>query len=269
MNCSVLILTYNEREALPGCLESVNWCDDIWVLDSHSNDGTQAIARAAGAHLVERVFDDYARQRNAGLALPFRHDWILILDADERCSSELATELGYVVSTTVPDVQLFRIRRKDFFQDRWIRRSSGYPTWFGRLVRVGCGQYEREINEELFVKGRVASLQSHIIHYPFLKGLEHWFARHNRYSTLEAKRLSVERRERVPWKACFSADPAMRRRFWKQVLYRLPLRPLVVFFGLYFIRLGILDGRPGFSFACMRAIYEYMIDLKIAEMQKS
>ena len=90
---SVLILTRNEQLDLPGCLASVAWSDDVHVFDSHSTDATPDIARAAGAHLHQRVFDDYATHRNAALQLPFDHPWVLILDADERPTPSLSSEM--------------------------------------------------------------------------------------------------------------------------------------------------------------------------------
>src|SRR5580700_4393838 len=94
---SVLILTKNEEHDLPGALVCVAWSDDIHVFDSHSTDTTAEIARAAGAHVHTRAFDDYASQRNAALALPFKHPWLFILDADERPTPELSAEMQRVV----------------------------------------------------------------------------------------------------------------------------------------------------------------------------
>src|SRR5579875_1614057 len=97
---SVLILTRNEEQDLPGCLASVAWSDDVHVFDSMSTDRTGAIAREHGAHFTQRVFDNYARQRNAALeTLPFRYPWIFILDADERPTPALAAEMQKTASS--------------------------------------------------------------------------------------------------------------------------------------------------------------------------
>src|SRR5579883_959262 len=97
---SVLILTKNEESDLPGCLESVSWSDDVFVFDSLSTDRTEEIARKHGVNFVQRKFDGYAKQRNAALeGLPFRYDWIFILDADERPTPALAEEMRQVVKT--------------------------------------------------------------------------------------------------------------------------------------------------------------------------
>lgn len=267
MRISVLILTYNESVNLTGCLESVAFSNDVVVLDSESSDNTIDIAKEYGATVLSRPFDNYAAQRNFGLSHAFKNDWILMLDADERVSPELAAELTSVINNETAH-SLYRLRRKDFFLGRWIKRASGYPTWFGRLVKKGEAWVERDINEEVFTKGSIGFLKQHLIHYPFNKGIHYWFERHNRYSSMEAKRLVAERMESVPWQYACSSDPSLRRKFAKQILYRLPFRPLVVFCGLYFLKGGFLDGKAGFTYSCMRAQYEFLISIKIQELKR-
>src|ERR1700712_295872 len=116
---SVLILTKNEQQDLPGCLASVAWCDDIHVFDSFSTDATVEIARQAGAHVKQRVFDDYAAHRNASLSGAFKYGWVLILDADERATPELSREMREAVKVVASEVSGFRLRRRDFLFGRW------------------------------------------------------------------------------------------------------------------------------------------------------
>jgi glycosyltransferase involved in cell wall biosynthesis len=269
MPISILILSLNEEVNLAACLDSCSWCDDVVVLDSFSNDGTQDIAAAGGARFLQRRFDNYAAQRNAGLTeVSYKHPWVLMLDADERIPADLAEEMQRAVAAADPGTALFRMRRKDFFMGRWLRRSSGYPTWFGRLVRLGRVRVEREINEEYLADGKVLHLKSHLFHYPFNKGVASWYERHNRYSSMEAL-AKVQSRSTIPsFKAAFSRDPIERRRALKLLLYRVPMRPAIVFAYLYFIRLGLLDGRAGLAFSRMRASYELFIDLKVLEAER-
>ena len=112
---SVLILTRNEEQDLPGCLASVAWSDDVHVLDSFSEDATVAIARQAGARVTQKAFAGYASQRNAGLALPFRHPWVLVLDADERVSAPLVAEMATFVEGAAPGTVAARMRRRDIW----------------------------------------------------------------------------------------------------------------------------------------------------------
>lgn len=267
MKLSVLVLTYNESVNLPGCLESVAFSDDVVVLDSHSSDDTVEIAGAHGAKVLEREFDNYAAQRNFGLAHDFKHDWVLMLDADERIPDDFVQELSEVTEQEANPVTLYRMRRKDMFMGRWLKRSSAYPTWFGRLFRKGAVRVEREINEEYYTDGEIGLLEGHLIHYPFNKGIEYWFERHNRYSSMEAIKLREERAAPIIWKDFLNSDPMLKRKAFKALAYRMPFRPLLTFCFLYIVKLGFLDGKAGFHFSLMRSVYEYMISLKMRESQ--
>ncbi len=266
---SVLILTLNEEVNLPGCLESVQWSDDVVVFDSFSDDRTIEIAEQAGARVFQRRFDNYANQRNAAFTdVEYKYPWILMLDADERTTPEMVAEIKGIVSGGETPITLYRLRRKDMFMGKWLRRSSGYPTWFGRFFRAGTVTVEREINEEYHTDGEIGLLSSHLWHYPFNKGISYWFERHNRYSSMEAVSLAAETKDALPWHLLSSQDPAERRKILKQIAYRLPGRPVLIFMYLYFFRLGLLDGFPGFTFCVLRMIYEFMIDVKIRELHR-
>lgn len=266
---SILILTLNEESNLAECIDSCGWSDDIVVFDSMSGDRTLEIATTKRVRVFQRPFDNYASQRNAALTIPpYRNPWVLMVDADERVPSELAAEIAAAVARADASVALFRMRRKDFFLGRWLRRSSGYPSWFGRLVRLGRVRVEREVNEEYIADGEVRHLEAHLHHYPFNKGIAYWFERHNRYSSMEAIAKMGVRNEPIVVRQLFAGDPINRRRMLKQFLYRLPFRPLIVFFYLYVLRLGFLDGRAGFYFSRLRAAYEMMIDLKVIEARR-
>ena len=156
---SVLVLTLNEEGNLKDCLESVPWRDDVHVLDSGSLDGTAALAQSLGAIVHIRDFTTYAEQRNAGLALPYLHPWLLMIDADERLTPELANEIACFVRTAPSDCVMAMMRRKDMFLGRWLRRSSGYPSWFPRLLRVGSVRVERAVNEEYVAEGERRMLE--------------------------------------------------------------------------------------------------------------
>jgi len=266
---SVLILTLNEEINLPGCLESIKWCDNIIVFDSYSTDRTVEIARAAGARVFQRSFDNYANQRNAAFSqVKYKHQWLLMLDADERATPEFLREIQRITENGEESTTLYRVRRKDMFFGRWLRHSSGYPTWFGRFFRVGRVRVEREINEEYHTDGKIGHLQEHLIHYPFNKGVAYWFERHNRYSSMESQALIQEIRKPIEFKKIFSSDPTIRRKTLKQIAYRMPGRPFLVFCYLYLFRMGFLDGHAGLSYCTLRSIYEYMIDIKVKELRR-
>ena len=137
MTISVLILTLNEEQNLPVCLPSLDWCDDVVILDSYSDDKTEELALAAGARFVQRPFDNYAALRNYGLNdISYKHEWLLMVDADETVPSELVTEMQNQLKTGSTDTTIYRMRRKDHLFGKWIKHSSGYPTWFGRLIKI-------------------------------------------------------------------------------------------------------------------------------------
>ena len=267
LNISVLILTYNEAINLPDCLSSIAFSDDVLVLDSGSMDATVALAQSSGATVLHRPFDNYAAQRNFGLAHDFKHDWILMLDADERIPADFIEEIRSVTELENNPVTLYRMRRQDISMGRWLKRASGYPTWFGRLFRKGQVRVEREINEEYYTDGEIGLLKGHLIHYPLNKGIEYWLERHNRYSSMEATKLLNEQMKSLVWSNFVSKDPMLKRKAFKAFAYRMPFRPLLTFCFLYLVKLGSLEGKAGFHFSLMRSVYEYMILLKMRELK--
>lgn len=270
MPVSVLILTRNEAFNLPGCLASVSWSDDVVVFDSHSTDATTDIARDAGARVFRREFDNYAAQRNAALEqVRFKHPWVWSVDADERIPAELRAEVAHAVRTAPAEVAAFRVRFRNYLFGRWIRRSSLYPTWVIRLFRPERVRYEaRQTNAHPVVAGEVWPLREHFDHLVFNRGLSAWFDRHNTYSSMEAAELLAARGRRLDAAGLACTDPLRRRRAWKQLAYRLPGRPLLVFAYLLLVRGGFLDGGPGFTYCTLRGIYEYMIDVKVKELRR-
>ena len=268
MSVSVLILTLNEELNLQDCLESVSWSDDIVVFDSFSTDETIAIAKASGARVFQRKFDNYASYRNAALSeVEYKNPWVLMVDADERWPKSMYDEMHLAI-TNSNDVSLYHFRRKDMFMGHWLQHSTGYPTWAGRLLRLGKVSVKRDINEEYWTYGKKGYLKSHFIHYPFKKGVSFWFERHNRYSSMEAEALIKELQDKPNLLNLISTDPTLRRKSLKQVAYRLPFRPFIVFCYLYFFRFGFLDGIPGLTYCRLRSMYEYMIELKIRELRR-
>lgn len=263
---SVAILTYNEERTLPACLDSAAGLDDVLVFDSFSTDHTVEIARGKGARVMQHAFVGYASQRNTCLEQgQFKHEWVFMLDADERFTPGLIKEILNVLAAATPDQTLFRLRRKDFFLGTWIKRAGLYPTWFGRLMRNGHVRVSREINEHYETAGAVGYLREHLMHEPFAKGLAPWIARHNQYSTLEAQNRISELSHPLNWDGMLSRDPTRRRALLKQIAYRVPARPLWILLYLLLIRGAVLEGRAGVAYAALRAWYELCIDLKCQE----
>jgi glycosyltransferase involved in cell wall biosynthesis len=264
---SVLILTLNEEQDLPGCLDSVAWCDDIHVFDSGSTDRTAEIARERGAKVTVRPFDSFAAQRNASMQLPFRYPWLLVLDADERPTPELNAEMPRAIAAVAPAVAAFRIHRRDFLWGTWLKHTQMTSSYL-RLLRVGHVQYTRAINEITTVDGEIADLKNPFDHLAFSKGIAHWVNKHNEYSTREADLLaSGDATQRASLReALFAKGMQQRRIAQKAIFYRLPLRPLIKWLYLMFVRGAILDGSAGLMYATLISFYEYLIEAKYREI---
>jgi glycosyltransferase involved in cell wall biosynthesis len=267
---SVLILTKNEQRDLPECLESVAWSDDVHVFDSYSTDDTVKIAEAAGAKVTQRVFDNYAAHRNAAMTgVKFKYPWLFLLDADERPTPELSREMQQAVLGASGDVNGFRLRRRDFLFGTWLKHAQISPFYI-RLVRPEKSQYTRAINEVIEVDGRVAELGYPLDHYPFSKGIGHWVAKHNTYSTMEAELIYRQQGLQNPsWRSAFrDPDFHTRRLHQKALFYRMPGRPLIKWAYMMFYRGAVLDGAAGTAYATLQSFYEYMIVLKTRELQR-
>ncbi len=264
---SILILTRNEEQDLPGCLDSVAWSDDVHILDSESTDRTTEIARQRGATVTTRRFDNYAAQRNAALQLPFRHPWVLFLDADERPTAELSAEMQQAVAAAPASVSGFRMRRRDFLWGTWLKHAQMTP-YYVRLLRVGHVHYKREVNEIVEVDGDIRELQSPLDHFAFSKGISHWIAKHNAYSSQEAELLANGDAIHGAslYQAFFARNFHERRVAQKAIFYELPLRPLIKWCYMMFVRGALLDGRAGVMYATLHSFYEFLIEVKCQEL---
>jgi len=268
---SVLVPTLDEELNLPECLDSLTWADEVFVLDSYSHDTTVEVARARGATVVQHGWEGYSRQKNWALStLPFRNDWVLIVDADERVTPELRCELQQVLAN--PTCDGYYLNRKFIFLGTWIRHAGWYPSWNLRLFRHRLGRYDdREVHEHVVLNGRAGYLRSDLLHRD-RRGLEAYISRHNRYSTLEATaRLKAERDapDRAKLPVSVLASPVQRKRFLRERVWpHVPGKPLVLFVYMYFLRRGFLDGRAGLALCVFHAFQEFIVGLKLAELRR-
>jgi len=274
---SILLLTKNEQQDLPGCLESLSWSDDIHVYDSMSTDDTLAIARQFGATVTQRSYGesklafggDEAAHRNWGLQnISFKYPWVFVIDADERMTPDLVHAVEAAVALQGEQVA-FRVQRRDFFMGTWLKHVTPSPFNI-RLFKPANIHYERLTNPNTLVDGPIGDIPSHFNHFPFSKGLAHWLDKHNSYSTFEAGQIFANRGRVGTFsfaKAIFSKNLNERRFHQKEIYYRLPLRPTAMFLLLYILKRGFLDGRAGLTYALLRSIYEYFIVLKVRELE--
>jgi glycosyltransferase involved in cell wall biosynthesis len=248
----------------------LRWSDDVIVVDSFSTDRSRDISEAAGARFVQHAFSSMWEQRNWALEhAGAKHDWILILDADERVPPELAAELQDVARASPDTVAAYRVRRRFHMWGRWLRYSSLYPTWIVRLVRRGRVRYfPRGHGEGEEVDGAVGSLAHDLID-EHLGGIEEWFDRQNFYSTKDARYELESEGARLPLREVFAADAARRRAALKGVAAELPGRALAYFVYSYILRGGFRDGRDGLVFCAMKAVYQQMVAIKKYDMRRN
>ncbi len=268
---SIYILTYNEALDIGPCIESALLSDDVIVVDSCSQDGTQAIARQYPVRLVEHPFESHGKQRTWMLEnIPPKHDWVYILEADERMTPALFQEcLGAIEQADA--IVGYYVAERVMFMDRWIRHSTQYPRYQLRLLKIGkvwftdYGHTEREVCD-----GPTSFLQETYPHYTCGKGLSRWLEKHNRYSTDEAHETLRQREKgRIHWQEIFRGRSEVeRRRALKDLSLRLPFRPLVRWLYMYFGLGGWRDGEAGFAWCTLQAFYEYLIVLKVKELER-
>lgn len=261
MEISTLILTLNEEANLPACLAALSWCNDIVVLDSGSTDRTVDVAKALGARVLERPFDNFAGQRNWGLVNANLHnDWVLHLDADEVVTAAFADALARLEPQRGLDA--YQVPSKTIFFGKWIRHAGMWPCYQVRLgrrdvlrfVEVGHGQRE-DLPED-----RIGVFSEPYLHFSFSRGLTDWLRRHLRYAEKEVEQMRRSRDSAESRRGRGGGITASRRRA-KEFVEFLPLtlRPFLRFAYIYFFRLGFLDGKRGFAYAFMLAVYEGMI----------
>jgi glycosyltransferase involved in cell wall biosynthesis len=273
---SLLVPIKNEAEILERCLNSVPWAGEIFVVDSQSTDESAEIAQRHGAKVVQFHFNGtWPKKKNWALEnLPFKNEWVLILDADEVLPPAAATEIANAIANP-GKIAGYWINRRFFFLGRWLRHSY-YPNWNLRLFRHTLGRYEQlttaetrsgdnEVHEHVVVRGPTAKLQCEIDHYAF-PSVEVFIEKHNRYSNWEA-RVSADKL--LPGSSSeLSHERVGRRRRLKALSQRLPFRPLLRFLYIYIWQKGFLDGRDGYYFARLHAVYEFLSVAKTYELRR-
>jgi len=244
---SVVVVTLNEAERLRACLESVAWADEIVVVDAESDDKTATIAREFTDRVVVRPWPGYAAQKNTAIELA-TGDWILSLDADEVVSTELAADVGRILTANGP-ADGYAVPRRNIFWGRWVRHGGLYPDWQVRLFRRTRGRFAaRAVHESVSVDGRVERLAGHLEHRSY-RDLGDFLARADRYATLAATEAVAQGR--------------------RAGVGDLVLRPLGRFVVMYVVRGGFLDGWRGFLLASLYAYYVLIRATKIWERTKA
>jgi len=260
---TVMIFTLNEEIHLPSCFAALQWANDIVVIDSFSTDRTEALCRDHGARFFQHAFTGFGSQRNWALDhCEPANEWILILDADERVTPELASEIAGIANARPTGVGAYRVKRRFYMWGRWLRYSSLYPNWVVRLIHRDRVRYiDRGHAETQTVEGETRELSSDLIDEN-LRSIDDWFERQNRYARKEADYELANEASVRGWSDLLRRDPLRRRAAVKRLSWRMPLRPVFYFLYAYLWRRGFRDGRDGLVFCFMKALYQGMIVVK-------
>ena len=244
---STVIITKNEERNIEECLQSVKWADQITVIDAESTDQTRELARHYTPHIMVRPWEGYGPQKNFGI----QHatgDWILILDADERVSPELAKEIQECLISWKPhDPVAYCIPRRNIFYGEWVRWGGAYPDLQIRLFQKGRAIYnDVEIHENLMVNGPIGNLKGFLEHHTERHIVDH-FRKFTLYITLAAKE-QAKSTTIVHW-------------------WHLLLNPLITFVKKYVLKLGFRDGVRGVIHAGFASMYTFGKYAKLWELR--
>ena len=243
--CTVVIAAKDEGAEIGACIASVAWAAEVIVVENDSTDGTVGIAERAGAVVFSHPFTTIGRQRNAAIARA-RHEWILVVDADERGTSALAESVGATIGSNGPEVA-FRVRRRNFFLGREIRHGGWERDRPVRLFRNRMRYDERPVHEHVMTDGPVGELREPLIHFPYAS-LGEYFAKLDRYSR---------------WWAEQSFARGRRTRVWT-----IALKPPAKFVTMYVLRGGFLDGAAGVIVAVLAAMSVAAKYARLWELQR-
>ena len=249
MKISVYIIAFNEVEKIRDCIKRVLWVDEIIVADSHSTDGTTEIAKELGAKVVHIPFNGYGDLRNQAIS-HCSGDWILSIDADERCTIEVRDEILKLINNSQLDI--YKIPWKNFFMGRWIKYSGWYPNFRQpQLFKNGKMSYKPDQVHEGYISysnKSIGMIRNDIWQFPF-KNIEEVIYKANRYSTLGVKKLHD--------KGVYgSVSKAFLHGFWSFIKH-------------YIFKLGFLDGGPGFVIAFGNFEGTFYRYIKLTELQKN
>jgi glycosyltransferase involved in cell wall biosynthesis len=277
---SVIIPARNEEANLPACLTSLQRADEIFVVDSNSTDKSIEISESYGAKVVQFEFNGrWPKKKNWSLDnLPFRNEWVLIVDCDERITPELWDDIALAIEN--PEHDGYYLNRRVFFLGKWIRYGGKYPDWNLRLFKHKVGRYENlgtedirntgdnEVHEHVVLPGKAGYLKNDMLHEDF-RDMYHWLERHNRYSNWEARvyyNILNGKGDNGTIGASLFGDAVQRKRFLKKIWVRLPFRPFLRFILFYIIYRGFLDGKAGYTYGRLLSQYEYQIGVKLYEL---
>lgn len=274
---SIVLLSFNSARTIGRTIRSLKpLSDDLHVVDSFSTDGTGALCRSLGCHVVERAFSNYADQRNWAIDnLPLRYKWQMHVDADEEFTPELVSAISKL-DLAGAEANGFIVGRKIVFFGKVLEHGAIGKTWHYRLFRTGHGRCEDRLYDQHFVgTGLAETIDAFMLDHQDAT-LSEWTVRHNRWSDMESAEVmsAAASTELGAAASVVKADRRgsviERKRYIKATYYRLPLfwRAFAYFFYSYVFKLGFLDGRRGLIFCTLQSFwFRFLVDAKIYEQQ--
>jgi len=276
---TVIIPVRNEARNLPRCLESLRDVGEVFVIDSQSTDETCAIAESFGAKVVQFHYQGgWPKKRQWAMdTFPIAYDWILLLDADEVVTPELAREIRQAIQN--PEVIGYRICLQLYFLGKRLQQCDA-SFWKLSLFRKGRARFEcrlkdqdasmadMEVHEHVVADGPTAELRNPLVHHN-VESLSRYIQKHDEYSNWEARVLSRADESSEEMRAFLFGTQAQRRRWLKRKLYRLPGSPVLLFLYRYVFRLGFLDGVPGLIYCTFQAVQMFHTKAKIYELRNA
>jgi glycosyltransferase involved in cell wall biosynthesis len=243
---SVIVITRNEEKNIVDCLNSVNWADEIVVVDSGSTDKTVELAKQVTSQVFVTEWKGYSDSKNVALSKT-KHEWVLWLDADERVMPELAKEIQEIVRAGDSGVSGYEVARRAYFLGKWIKHCGWYPGYVLRLFKKkGVKFNDAQVHERLEFAGTTGRLKHDLLHYTD-NNLFHYYSKFNNYTSLAADDLAKAGR--------------------KYSVYDLLVRPPYLFLKMYILRLGFLDGMHGLILSVLSSAYVFTKYAKVWEKQ--
>jgi glycosyltransferase involved in cell wall biosynthesis len=245
---SLVVITRDAAADIADCLLSAPFASDALVVDSGSADHTVEVARRTGARVITRPFLGFGRQKQFAVE-EAKHDWVLCLDADERLSPALRASIADLFASGNPPHAAYALARRNRFLGRWLSHGEGYPDWTTRLFDRRRARWSDDpVHERVIAKGPVGRLEGDLLHAS-AESLERYIAKQNRYTTLQADALHASGR--------------------RSSAFAMALSPLARFLRFYVLRLGFLDGAPGFAHIAIGAFASFLKHAKLRALERA
>lgn len=262
---SVIMISLNEEENMPDVLENLKgWADEVFLIDSYSNDKTIDIALSYGVNVVQKKFISFGDQWNfAATKMPTRNEWVMKIDPDERLTQDLKDNITKIINSSSDKYNGFEFVRNLWFMGKPLNVKQKVT----RLWRNGKCKFSKVlVNEHPIIDGVIGFIPGELEHLDSIN-LHHWFSKQNNYSTLES--INTFNNNELAADPDFFGNSLERRMWLKKKYSRFPMRHIIYFLYCYFYLGAFMSGRVGFIWAKLRVQVFKMREYKLIEMRWS